>query len=663
MRRINNTLYIEFAELVACGISEFTIKGARRDQSSGWNFIDDPADTRRILVEYEPLKSEYKNLLSLKFGDPCQYLSSTIIQQYLKNDSKDVDFLLGYRLPDNTSIPQPHLNKYLDACKYLHLLAGSSPKDIKDMGFDSVQAFNDAVLRLIRANDVCLPGTYTKLRTKVRQYKEQGAACVISKKFCNDNSRKLSEVQVAFICQLYGKANQLSGERVAYEYNRVAVSRGWAKIAASTVRWHLKKPMIAQQLAGPRKGIAQWRDANDMVVHRSRPSRPNMLWVGDATPYELYYQVETQNKKGHRLVEYWHRKVVYLVIDAFNDAVMGYAIGDTESADLAKLAWKNACVGNGVLPDQVKTDRFASKELSAFYKRVALNEAFYTPSAVGNARDKVVEAMFGRLYNQVTRLHHNAAGRNIKAKEQPNRDYLDKIKHTFPDEAGVIKQIHEDLHAWNNIQREKLGGISLMQQWEQADHTGDRALTQELRLDIFGVQHPHTNRLTNKGLMISIGGETRKYMLADHSFGDTIGTEYRITYDPDNLSSVLAVAVDGRLKYIVPEVAPVPMAFGDMKEGDRKRLNTVLTYKKERLHLTIERNRLQMDMIRAEGLEKGYFTINGSNKEELYEAQNVLKRLDGNAAFGGDEFDGDMPPPVERGKNNGTTKLDVFDED
>lgn len=386
-----------------------------------------------------------------------------------------------------------------------------------------------------------------------------------------------------------------------------------------------------------------------------------MLWVGDGTPYELFFQRSTINKKGHRLVKYYERKFVYVVIDAFNDAIMGYAIGEVENVELAKLAWRNACVTRGMLPDQIKTDRFAQKELKAFYQRLALNADFYTPSEAGNARDKVIEPFFARLYDQVTRMHDNASGRNIKAKEQLNPDHVQLVKHSFPVEDGVVGQIQDDMLAWNERPLRKLEGQSLIQQWEAAlDESKVRKLTDRSRLELFGVPHSHTNTLTNKGLEVTLDGRKRIYATPDHNLFDTIGTTYQVIYDPCDYSKVLID--NGKKHFLVDEFEPIPMAYGDMQEGDRMRLNTWLRFKKERVELMHARNMRDMELIRAEAATKAYFPETGStNKHTLQNAENLLKE---GGDFEGDVFD-DLPdiplPGVER-KDESDDKLDRFDE-
>ncbi len=657
MKLLNNILHIEFSELISAGIPDGTVRCAKRDNSSGWVFVTDSNDQRRVLVQYEPLKEKYKSLIQSKFGNPYQYLSTHIITAHLISAQEDVDFIRSYILENGEHLPATHQDIYIEACKYLSLIARTSVHNVKEIGLDNMVTFNDAIITQIKSNNIKLPRVYTKLREKVRDYKSAGAQCVISKKWGNSNRNLLDEPQLAFIRQLRGKANQLNSVQIADVYNKTAIEKQWPTVTPQAIFWHVTKPEVKQQLIGLREGYSEYRNANDFIIGRSRPSRPGMLWVGDGTVYELYFQSEAKNDKGHRVVKYWERKYVYVVIDAYNDAVMGLAIGDKENSELARLAWKNACINSGILPDQVKTDRFASKELKEFYQNISLNSDFYTPSKAGNARDKVIEPWFGNHFKTVTRLENNFAGHGIKSNTQPNTDFLKTIKHSIPDEAGVCQQILNCMEKWNSTPRlkygkRKLDGQSLIEDWRNGDMSKVRQLTDEMRLMYFGEVHTHKNRLTNRGLQVTLGGITRTYMLFENDFADTIGKQYQVKFDPSDLSKIMVTADEGRLRFVVSEYQTVPMAFGDFKAGDRLRLNTILSFKNRREELIKNRNDSDFEMIDAEGLTKAHFMIPGTQKHLLNAAEDNLKQLEG-----------EVYAPSLGGPTIAIKERDIYDED
>jgi hypothetical protein len=635
MRIIKNILYLEFQEVAQIGVSVKYLRVARHRNSSSWTFIDDPEDRRKVLIEFDSMKDKYKDLVIEELCDgidPYQFMASEIIRPHLISEEEDVEFIRNYMVGD-FPLEDDKQEVCIKACQFLSLLKRFRVRDMKALGYKKSSDFYEAVIALIKKEKVQLPSTYNRLRIKAREYVKKGAKVVVPKGLGNQNGRKVTVDGAAFIKELMSKHNQYTNEQIALIYNAAAEEQGWKQISSKTI-FNYRSELETNSL---RKGVSTWRDSNDFVVGRMRPSRPNYLWVGDGTPYELYFKYTSTNKQGHNITHYSGRKVVYVVVDAFNDMVVGAAIGDTENAQLALKAWKNACNNTGVMPMEVKTDNFAAKALHPVYRRLAGKPEFFAPSAVGNARDKVIEAFFGRIYGQITRLHDNASGRNIRAKEQPNRDFLDKIKKNFPNEDEVTQQIMQDMMLWNSIPRKSKGGKSLEQEWIEADHSKDRPFTDFHRLDIFGEDHSHTNRLTNKGIEVTLGGVTRRYMKLDMDFYETIGMKYQVKYDSDNYSKVIVVGEDNR-KHLLEELKAIPMAKMDMQEGDRTELNKMLNFKEKVInHFVIDKQEERrktleeaglMDRISAEGIAKALFIEQGQQKGLNYKSQEVLKSFD-----------------------------------
>jgi hypothetical protein len=634
MRIINHKLYLEFQELVLLRVNEKTLRMAKLRNSSSWSFIDDPSDKRKVLIEYDNMRDKYKDLVieELCGGlDPYQFMSAELLKPLLTNTPKDVEFIREYKVNDRY-LDDAYQQTCLISLQFLNLLSNIKVREMKAIGFKNSAIFHEAVFALIKSEKVQLPTTYNRLKIKVRDYKKKGPCIVINSNIGNQHRRKVNEDGVALIRELVAKHNGFNDVQIAMIYNAAAIEAGWEPITPKSIARY--RNMLETQ--GMRKGVGVWRDKHDMVIHRKRPSRPNYLWVGDGTPYELYFQFSQKNKEGHQVRKYHGRKVVYVVVDAFNDMIVGVSIGETENSELALKAWKNACLNTGAMPYEVKVDNFARTKLHPVYQKLSAKPEFFAPSAVGNARDKVIEAFFGRLYGQITRIHENASGRNITAKEQPNRDFLNKIKKNFPTEDGVTQQIANDMVLWNGIARKSKGGISLEQEWRDADHSEDRPFTDFHRLEIFGQEHSHTNRLTNKGVEVTIGGLTRRYMKMDIDFYQSIGTSYQVKFDKDDYSKIMVVSEDNQ-KHVLEERQAIPMAKKDMQEGDRKALNAQLDFKKQVMNMVVEKQKDRhkmieeaglIDMISAEGMAKALFIEDGQQKGLNYASQAVLKSLD-----------------------------------
>jgi hypothetical protein len=633
MKIINHKLYLGFHECVSIGIKADALKKAKLRNSSSWSFIDDPSDKRKVLIEYDNMRDKYKDLVieELCGGlDPYQFMSAELLKPLLTNTPEDVTFIREHKVNDRY-LDDAYQQTCLISLQFLNMLSNIKVRDMKAIGFKNSAVFHEAVFALIKSEKVQLPTTYNRLKIKVRDYKKKGAKLVINSNIGNQNGRKINKDGIALIEELIGKHNNMNNVQIAMIYNAAGMEAGWEPITPKSIFRYRNE----LETEGSRKGVGVWRDKHDMVVERKRPSRPNYLWVGDGTPYELYFQFSQENKDGHQVRKYHGRKVVYVVVDAFNDMIVGVSIGETENSELALKAWKNACFNTGAMPYEVKVDNFARTLLHPVYQKLSAKPEFFAPSAVGNARDKVIEAFFGRLYGQITRIHENASGRNITAKEQPNRDFLNKIKKNFPTEDGVTQQIANDMVLWNGIARKSKGGISLEQEWRDADHSQDRAFTDFHRLEIFGQEHSHTNRLTNKGVEVTIGGLTRKYMKMDIDFYQSIGTSYQVKFDKDDYSKIMVVSEDNQ-KHVLEEKQAIPMAKMDMQEGDRKALNVQLDFKKQIMNMVIDKQKDRrkiieeaglMDSVSAEGIAKALFIENGQQKGLNYASQDVLKSL------------------------------------
>lgn len=641
-------LYLEFREMVDCGISSNTIRCAKRDGTECWNFIDDPADKRKVLVHYESLKDKYKQLVQNRFGNPYKYIANGVIKQHLNNNETDAAYISNYQLPNGKNLPQNKIDEYIYACKYLNLLHKTDLKAARMLGFDTMRTFTDGVIAIISAEQIQLPKTYSRLKEKVREYAERGAECIVSGKFGNTNGNKINEQTVQLLNQLYGRHNNYSVEQVTKDFNLCADKLGLDKVTTSAARYILSKGDKQKQLVAQRNGLGLHRDSFDLVIPREGASTPlYFISIDGKSPYELYYQERVVNKKGHEQQIYWKRKTVIVIIDAYNCYPLGYHICNEETIDNIKLALKAAVdhvfelTGEYHLPHQLQSDRFGYKELERVYNRIA---TYVTPAQARNARSKPIEAYFRRHDVKYVQPNFNWSGIGItgKKKNQANRDFLDKIKQNFPNEQGVELQIHANFAKERADKREEW-----LKGWNEASNK--RKFSRMNYLEVFGKTTGYTNRLTNKGIVTTINGETRNYMLLDHAFYNTIGTDYTVYYDERDLNTVLVMDKDGRRKYVLPEFEKQPMALKDRKDGDAEKLQKLLEFKKEEQRLIIEKNKQEMEYVvntlDAEALIKFFPTINGANKELVNKAKLVAK---------GDMYDEDMSdtmpvskPPIQ----------------
>src|SRR5438067_10342099 len=94
----------------------------RKAKSTGtkcWTFLNDPDDRRRVLVQYEALKEEYKKMVRELFGNPYDHMAKEPILKMVQPDQKAEAFFLSYVYSDNRFLPTEHVTKYVKAASWL----------------------------------------------------------------------------------------------------------------------------------------------------------------------------------------------------------------------------------------------------------------------------------------------------------------------------------------------------------------------------------------------------------------------------------------------------------------------------------------------------------------------------------------------------------------
>jgi hypothetical protein len=179
-------------------------------------------------------------------------------------------------------------------------------------------------------------------------------------------------------------------------------------------------------------------------MKRTAPSAPLLYWTVDGWDAELLYQKTTNNLKGNSTTTYHNRLTIVVVLDPFNKYPIGYAIGMHENAELIKLALRNAVkhteelFGNKHKVLQIQADNYAKKAMTPFYEIVGEK---FTPAKVGNAKSKVIEPYFHYFNKNYCQFAPNWGGQGVKSKVQPNDEYLNKIRHSFPDQEACMMQL------------------------------------------------------------------------------------------------------------------------------------------------------------------------------------------------------------------------------
>jgi hypothetical protein len=582
MKTVNNTLYVEFPELISAGLSARTLESWQAPLK-----VSDPIDKRKKLIHYEALPVKYKRLIEARYGNPYEYVAKSPVKEMVRRDFEAERFYTTYRFPGgNVALPLDYVERYTLAASWLNMILDclSNKRRIKGDLNLTLEQFWTTTVDLISTNTVELPTNERRLRSKVKEYQDGGYPSLISKKFGNKNSAKIiDEAMQAVLFEMIAHPNQHGDPVIAWHYNQLAVQKGWDAITPATVGNYRRK--CEYLLMNDREGGKKWSNKFAKRVPGKRPSAPLFLVNSDDNVLDLFY-INTQQSGGSK---FYNRLKMILVMDAFNDYPLGYAVSTEITTALVKAAYLDAAhhirelTGDWFMPRQIITDRWALKELTPFYSSIAN----YFPASTGLARAKHIERAFGDDWHRVLKHFNNYSGYNISAKNDGiNREALTSRRREFPtleDAPAQIDSFIQKLRLLPSKTEELTRQGEWVKAFQELDPAEKKKISREEMLLKLGTKHEYKNTITNAGLRVTFSGATYAYNIPDHLYLENVGKTVSVVYDPLDLSHVL-VTDGGGLRFVAEQQEALPRALADYREGDRAKLNAALREKINHVH-------------------------------------------------------------------------------
>lgn len=611
MKFIDNILYLELSDAVTCGLgSENYIKKEKSRGAKWCVFIKDPRDNRRVLIDYESMPDKKKDIVIKYFGNPYEYYSKEPIRKMVVKNQAAEAFYIDYRYDDNKCLPDLKIQEYTTAASWLDMLmkAQDDFRTIKKELNITVSSFWLQVGELIRTDKISLPANYRKLLAKIDQYKAEGPAALVHGLYGKSNAAKIDcEVSEALMIELIAMPNS-TDIMTARRYNTWAKENNKQPITDRTVtNWRMKNQHL---IHGDKHGVRDNYNLFGKHIHRARPSAPLLLVEHDDNELDLYFQsVKTKGTRSQ--VYYFNRYVMAVVIDAYNDYILGWAFAETYTKELIKFAYLDAVyhvkdlTGNFYLPNQIRSDRFGldpkmENDLAVFYKSLAT----YTPATVKVARGKYIERSFGHNWHTALKCYKNYAGTNITSKGRLNQDFVEANKREFPGTDQAPTQMAHFVSVLRNLVDEKTG-LSRQEQWIEGFNASEKSkqhLIGDMQLLMkLGTTHDYTNKITNRGITPAINCVERTYEVPEEYYLKTVGKTVQVVFDKMDYSRVLVDA--GEYRFIAREMELMPSAIADFQPGDRARLNDRLEEKVRHNAYVTDKRQAGKDILAMNNIE------------------------------------------------------------
>lgn len=547
------------------------------------------------LLAFDMLRPDIKAAYVAKYGNPRADGAAAQLRRLIETDYAAIDFFASFRVPGSGKHLLPERQReYVANAQVLAALAkmsAGSKQLIKALQGNSRHLWPnlaETTAKLKTETGHSLPANHLRLKEKVTMFANAQAderyLAIIPNKYGNENAGKVTtKQQQSTMKQLLRKHQNFDNEQIRMLYNIVAENMGWDTISAQTVANYRKR--FALETYGGRKGETSFDNAKAMLVKRKAPSLPLYYWTVDGWDAELLYQRTDIDKNGRSVTTYHNRPTMVVVLDPCIKYPVGYAIGTHETPELIRQALRNAyqhikdMFGDYYKVLQLQTDNYGGSKLRSIYEFVSEK---YTPARVHNAKAKVIEPWFGRFNEKRCQMLPNWSGVGVASgsSRQPNAEYLNKIRHSFPDFAGVKQQLDVLMHMERAELREQY--IEAFGNLSEADK---KPMQVADFLYMLGETTGFVNRLTAPGVVATIAGEEKVYDSFDPKFRMHGHETWALKYNPDDTTQVLAVSArghNGRLeevvadkRFLLTEKHVQPMALREREEEDSRQLALV----------------------------------------------------------------------------------------
>lgn len=545
------------------------------------------------LVLHSSLSQEWKDSLTMKFGNPKTEIKRSFFASHYEADRKAFDFFAAYTYgEDKKKLDLKLIETYTYNASVMNAVIKCKDNRkayIKALGATQIDIWQSLTndVNCFREVEHNLPTTSRGLRIRYNEYIKNSYVSFISGRLQNQNASKVKDDdQMALIDELLAKHTNLDYTQVATIYNSVAERLYWKTITPQTVANRKQDSNIV--IYAGRKGSNALSNNILMQNKRTAPSKPMLYWTMDGWDSELLYQKTETNAKGYSTTTFHNRLTTVMVVDPYNKYIIGYAIGTHETPALIKEALRNAfqhsqeLFGAYYRPYQLQSDNYAKATLTPLYEACSVH---YTPAKVKNAKSKIIEPFFNRFNKDYCQMFDNWSGHNVSSgsNSQPNSEYMNKIKNQFPDEQGCRQQLISAIET-DRAKKQQ----AYVSQWQEVAPEYKSELTLPMFLRYLGETTNFTNRLQGQGLTPTINGQTLTYDSFDMNFRKLAHLDWALQYDPQDLSKVLVtnansrngklVDVVGTYEFLLEQKHIQPMALAERTEGDALKLSEVKNY-------------------------------------------------------------------------------------
>lgn len=571
------------------------------------NVLQRACRCKKALVEYRSLPERFRTRFEAKYGDPEKTMKQD--EMPLAHDAEAQKFYHDHLLPNGEHLPEEKQAEYTTNARVLNALLDmlNTQKAMRRARNNNTPVIWSSIFRaaenLREAYGHTLPQSEARLRDKLRQYTKEGYACLVSGKFCNSNTLKITKAAGRQIVALRRcRVPVYTTHQLFDEFNRIAERRGWKPLnSLASLTQYLERPEVKPL----------WYDAvygelaaKQLFARRNKTEMPTMrdsLWYGDGTKLNLYYKAVEGGKTVVRTVQ------VYEVVDAYSETLLGYSVSASENFDAQFAAFRMAIETSGHKPYEIVTDNQGGQRSKVAQKFFANICRVNRPTAPYNGPSKSIESVFGRFQKQVLHADWRFTGGNISSKEawKINREFLEANKASLYTYEEMLAAYAAAREQWNAMPHYRTG-IAHEEMYRASVNPMTDRVTELDMIDLFYLTTERPSVFTADG--ITIQWRKREYTFEplttdgrpDYEWRrEHTGREFYVRFDPQKMDRALlysSTPLGLRYETVAYPYLAIRRNIQEQRDGDMDliRWNDEAN-KRERVRRQIEAHALEME--------------------------------------------------------------------
>ncbi|MDR1340189.1 MAG: Mu transposase C-terminal domain-containing protein, partial [Prevotellaceae bacterium] len=398
-----------------------------------------------------------------------------------------------------------------------------------------------------------LPHSLNRLEDKVRQYQSSGFDALISGKVGNRNTLKITaEASQQIIALKRSRTPVYTDWQIFNKFNSTAAEKGWEQLKSiRSLKQFLNQPRIEPLWYDAVHGELKSAQRYSRRHQTELPKLRDALWYGDGTRLNLYYRDDDGKMRT---------KMVYEVMDAYSEVLLGYFISDTEDHEAQYHAYRMAIQTALHKPYEIVHDNQGGHkkvDSQGLFKQIC---HIHRPTSPHNPESKTIESAFGRFQANILHQDWRFTGQNITSKKmssRPNLEFINENKDKLYTLTELKNAYSEARKQWNESAHPATG-IPRIEMYRNSKNPKTPEVSPSDMVEIFWLITGEPCTFTSQGIEITVKGNKYRYEVfsspgvPDHEWrrAHTLQRFYT-KYDPYDMTSVRLYRKDdaGELRF------------------------------------------------------------------------------------------------------------------